>query len=575
MKTVEQCSRTPFIKEKGEISLPIRAITADGQPPRERSRHAHISRIEEIRVGWIITNIREASKQKVAALDPIQQTELWNTLVLPEHSIDPSKTLLDRQLFELVFKDARKQPGFNEAKKILVESHTDLIGAISGRFGVPRIKEDLQSRASIALVESAERYDPGRLVDFAVFATVNIEGALKRELRDNHTVRWPRGIQELALATRAAHASLFQKLQRTPTLSDIAAELNKGRPTKEQVIEAEVGICLSTLVPIFSYDGWSDENPPNTTNPNTTTFMANPAKNPEEIVIDEQMIAKSLSKLSPELRRVIGSYFGEGMTQDKIAQEMGFSQMHISRLLERALILLRRDFGVEPPQSQTTRGDKKELHVQHISEILAERSACSMEEIFRLTQGTVGSRNSIKKIVREMVAAGQVIEIGRGKKIKYQLPSLGEPGEEAHVVGSERAQEANLASNDATSSGDILPPDTSLSPERRENISEGLRESWELRRQAGTTHRDQRSRRRKNPERETRLNQLPDLLSYGFTYQEIADRYGLRRATIGRDVKELKKRGILPNTDGRKVEHKPRRTNAQIRAAREAGAPRD
>ena len=217
----------------------------------------------------------------------------------------------------------------------LVSSHLALAEYLARRFsnrGEPL--DDLVQVASLALLKAVERFDPDRGLEFSTFATPTIVGELKRHFRDKGwAVRVPRRVQELHLHLSTVVSSLAQELGRSPTIPEIAKEAGA---TEEEVLEAmEAG---------RAYRLTSIDAPRAGDNEEEGTGIA--ARLGEDDVSMEQVEARMelsplLSALPPREQMILHLRFFEGLTQSEIAQRLGISQVHVSRLLARSLQALR------------------------------------------------------------------------------------------------------------------------------------------------------------------------------------------------------------------------------------------
>jgi RNA polymerase sigma-B factor len=212
----------------------------------------------------------------------------------------------------------------------LVEDHLDLARALARRFanrGIPQ--EDLDQVASFGLLQAAERFDPDRGVDFAAFASPTILGELKRHFRDRGwAIRVPRRIQELHLRLNALVSELTHTLGRSPTIAELATA---ARASEEEVIEAMEAALVYRAEP-FDADGVATTPRDELATEDLRLFHA------ENRVMLESLIAE----LGARDRLLIQLRFYDDMTQAEIADRLGISQMHVSRLLARCLEELRR-----------------------------------------------------------------------------------------------------------------------------------------------------------------------------------------------------------------------------------------
>jgi RNA polymerase sigma-B factor len=215
-----------------------------------------------------------------------------------------------------------------------IEAGLPLARQLASRYrgrGVP--VDDLHQVAALALVKAVDAFDPARQVAFSSYATPSILGALKRHFRD-HTwlLRVPRPIRDLATRLGPARAALTQQLGRSPTLSEFAAHLAAA--------EQDVAIAQ---------DAWRAHRPDS-----LDALPAGSRDRPQPLidtlgtvdrrldaVIDWHTVRPLMAALPDRQRRILAlRYFG-GLTQTEIAAQVGLSQMHVSRLLERTLTQLR------------------------------------------------------------------------------------------------------------------------------------------------------------------------------------------------------------------------------------------
>jgi RNA polymerase sigma-B factor len=225
-----------------------------------------------------------------------------------------------------LFGRLQNEPGLRDE---LVRRHRGLAEAIARRFRGRGEPEDLAQVASLALVKAVDRYDPGRGVPFAAFASTTIVGELKRHLRDTvWAVRVPRTLQETGLEVGRAVESLTQRLGRSPTIAEVARAIDR---TEDEVLE---GLEVGTALEAVSLDAPAgDETGP------TREFGAH--DDAMELVEAWTDVAGAIGQLPERERRILHLRFFRGMSQSAIAQELGISQMHVSRLLARTLAQLR------------------------------------------------------------------------------------------------------------------------------------------------------------------------------------------------------------------------------------------
>ncbi len=189
--------------------------------------------------------------------------------------------------------------------------------------------------ASLALVNAVDRFDPERGVAFNTFATHTVIGELKRHFRDKGwAIRAPRRIQELYLELSAATESLTHDLGRPPTMSEMAESIEA---TEEAVLEAmEAGQSYS----IPSIDASDRRDSAHSTRLGVVESGFAGAE-------DRMVLAISLADMDERERTILNLRFVEGMTQSEIADRIGTSQMHVSRLLAASVAKLREAFEAE------------------------------------------------------------------------------------------------------------------------------------------------------------------------------------------------------------------------------------
>jgi RNA polymerase sigma-B factor len=218
----------------------------------------------------------------------------------------------------------------------LVQSYLDLARQLARRFSNRgETYDDLAQVASIALIKSVDRFDPERGVEFSTFATRTIIGELKRHFRDRGwAIRAPRRIQELYLELGHVTETMTHDLGRPPTVSEMARETGV---TEDAVLEAlEAGQSYRTS----SIDAPDRQE----TTMGSRLGEVDPGFSGTD---DRLLLAVSLAKLPDRERTILQLRFVDGLTQSQIAERIGISQMHVSRLLASSLTKLREVFNVE------------------------------------------------------------------------------------------------------------------------------------------------------------------------------------------------------------------------------------
>ena len=228
---------------------------------------------------------------------------------------------------------ATRDPGLREE---LVTAHLNLAHQLARRFAHRgEALDDLVQVASVALIKAVDRFDPGRNVEFTTFATRTIIGELKRHFRDRGwAVRAPRRIQELYLALGHATGSLSQQLGRAPTVAELATATGAPEELVIEALEAGQGYRTSSI----DLPDQQDEAAGASFSAEDVRFTS---------VDDRSVLSPALALLTPREQTILRLRFVEGLTQSEIAQRIGLSQMHVSRLLAASLARLREVFDAQ------------------------------------------------------------------------------------------------------------------------------------------------------------------------------------------------------------------------------------
>jgi RNA polymerase sigma-B factor len=222
---------------------------------------------------------------------------------------------------------------FLRQRDSIVERCLPLADHIARRFdgrGEPR--DDLVQVARVGLVNAVIRFDVDAGSDFVSFAVPTIMGEVRRHFRDNSwSVKVPRRLKELHLRLGAANAELSQKLGRAPTPSELAAELEMDR---EEIVEGLVAGSSYNTLSIDGAGGGTEEAPA------IADTLGDVDLNLDQIE-NRESLRPLLASLPERERQVLLLRFFESMTQTQIAERVGISQMHVSRLLAKSLTRLR------------------------------------------------------------------------------------------------------------------------------------------------------------------------------------------------------------------------------------------
>lgn len=215
----------------------------------------------------------------------------------------------------------------------MVESELGLAERIAADYRHRGIDEDdLRQVAFLALVKAADRYDDAHGTRFPVFASVTINGEIKRHFRDHGwSVRPPRSIQERALTVRDAQEALSQQLQRPPTVAELAERCNLDQDEVLLALDAQAGYRAKSIgQPVTGGDA-----PPTWEPVDEEAGFAR--------VTDQLDFEHLLVGLSERDRRIVELRFCDRLSQSAIADEIGLSQVQISRILSGITARLREE----------------------------------------------------------------------------------------------------------------------------------------------------------------------------------------------------------------------------------------
>lgn len=222
---------------------------------------------------------------------------------------------------------------YERQRERIVDRCLPLADHIARRFdgrGEPR--EDLVQVARVGLVNAVNRFDVEAGSDFVSFAVPTIMGEVRRHFRDNSwSVKVPRRLKELHLRLGAATAELSQRLGRAPTASELAQELDMDR---EEVVEGLVAGSSYNTLSIDSRGGGDEEAP-------AIVDTLGDLDTGLDRIDNRETLRPLLAQLPERERTVLVLRFFESMTQTQIAERVGVSQMHVSRLLAKSLARLR------------------------------------------------------------------------------------------------------------------------------------------------------------------------------------------------------------------------------------------
>jgi RNA polymerase sigma-B factor len=225
---------------------------------------------------------------------------------------------------------------YQYARNTLIEMNMSLVRYAAGRFrsrGADEM-EDIVQVGMIGLIKAIDRFELSREVEFATFAVPCIVGEIKRFFRDTSwAVHVPRRLQEARVELARASDELSSRLGRSPTVKELAELMNLSQ---DEVVEARLaanGYNSSSLDAAIGGDETGEAALADFIGTEDTAM---------ELVEDFHALAPLLAELAERDRRIIHLRFVEELTQAQIAEHLGCSQMHVSRLLTRTLARLRK-----------------------------------------------------------------------------------------------------------------------------------------------------------------------------------------------------------------------------------------
>ena len=243
----------------------------------------------------------------------------------------PSSQLADRELLRRYH-----QEGDRSAREELVERHLPLVRALARRYaGRGEALEDIEQVGAIGLLKAIDRYELSREVALTTYATPNVVGEIKRHFRDKGwAIRIPRGLQELNAKMSSTIERLTSTLGRSPSIAEIAVELET---TPEQVLEALEAGSAYAPVSLSAGPGTEGElDPMETIGVEDTNY---------ERTEQRASLEPALEALPDREREILRMRFDDGITQTQIAERVGVSQMHVSRLIRKSLARMRAELS--------------------------------------------------------------------------------------------------------------------------------------------------------------------------------------------------------------------------------------
>ncbi|MEU9156748.1 RNA polymerase sigma factor SigF [Streptomyces sp. NPDC048417] len=243
---------------------------------------------------------------------------------------------LSRQFFRRLGELEEGTPEFQYARNTLIEMNMSLVRFAAGRFrNRGDDMEDIVQTGMIGLIKAIDRFELSREVEFTSFALPYIVGEIKRFFRDTTwAVHVPRRLQELRVELAKAREELSSRLDRDPTVAELATLMNLS---EDEVVEGQLasnGYNSSSLDSALTGDGPEDGE-------SVLADFIGVEEDGLRLVEDFQSLAPLMAELSERDREIIHLRFVEEATQAEIGERLGCSQMHVSRLIKRIIARLR------------------------------------------------------------------------------------------------------------------------------------------------------------------------------------------------------------------------------------------
>ena len=232
------------------------------------------------------------------------------------------------------------EEGDLHAREKLIEQYMSLVRSLARRYSYRGEQlDDLVQIGAIGLIKAIDRFDLERGVELTTYATPNIIGEIKRHFRDKGwSVRVPRGLQELNVQLSKLIEQLTVQFGRSPTIPELA---KAAGVEEEQVLEALESGRAYTSLSLSSgttSDGEEDLDPLESIGTEEAQY---------EVSENRAVLAPGFKVLDERERKILQLRFFDGLTQSQIAQQVGISQMHVSRLIRRSLEKIREEIAAD------------------------------------------------------------------------------------------------------------------------------------------------------------------------------------------------------------------------------------
>lgn len=226
----------------------------------------------------------------------------------------------------------RSQEGDKEAREVLIEENMGLIHHVVKRFlGRGVEAEDLFQIGAIGLVKAVDRFDLSFGVRFSTYAVPMIAGEIKRFLRDDSMIKISRSLKELAIRAARLREQILMERGEEPGVEELAGCLGVE---PEELVQAMDGSAEVESLQKIVYQGDGEGL--------SLMDKVEQGKDEEETLLRQLLLEQLLSDLEPKERKLIVLRFFHDRTQTQVAEELGMSQVQVSRLEKKILLSLKR-----------------------------------------------------------------------------------------------------------------------------------------------------------------------------------------------------------------------------------------
>lgn len=244
-----------------------------------------------------------------------------NTAKLPRYK--------EAEMMEMIEKI---QTGDKEVRDEFIKGNLRLVLSVIQRFsGRGENLDDLFQVGCIGLIKALDNFDMSHGVRFSTYAVPMIIGEIRRYLRDNNSIRVSRSMRDLAYKALQTRENLASRLQREPSVSEIAREMDLPREDIVMALES-IQEPVSLFEPVFHDDGDAIY----------VMDQVQDTKNTDVKWVENLSLSEAMKKLTPRERHILNMRFFEGKTQMEVAREISISQAQVSRLEKNALKYMRK-----------------------------------------------------------------------------------------------------------------------------------------------------------------------------------------------------------------------------------------